>query len=160
MRGSVPTVMIQPQFGARTDRSALRMHLSTATDDKADTMLQSAHLLSQEDPRPQPRSRSGFEHRISCHPRADAMSEPATGYGATVSAKVCNSFSRAMKPSCTALRAPGRLLKKDFERATQRKSFRVQLISARKWGVFGKFEADFPVPRPRCPVARTFSAAC
>ncbi|MDF3907376.1 hypothetical protein, partial [Paracoccus sp. AS002] len=150
MRGSVPTVMIQPQFGARTDRSALRMHLSTATDDKADTMLQSAHLLSQEDPRPQPRSRSGFEHRISCHPRADAMSEPATGYGATVSAKVCNSFSRAMKPSCTALRAPGRLLKKDFERATQRKSFRVQLISARKWGVFGKFEADFPVPRPRC----------
>ncbi len=53
-----------------------------------------------------------------------------------------------------------RLLKKDFERATQRKSFWIQLISARKWGVFGKFEADFPVPRPRCPVARTFSAAC
>lgn len=53
-----------------------------------------------------------------------------------------------------------RLLKKDSERATQRKSFWIQLISARKWGVFGKFEADFPVPRPRCPVARTFSAAC
>ncbi|MBT0782675.1 hypothetical protein KF941_25195 [Paracoccus sp. pheM1] len=36
-------------------------------------------------------------------------------------------------------RPSSRLLKKDFERATQRKSFSIQLISARKWGVFGKF---------------------
>ncbi|KGJ11278.1 hypothetical protein ATH84_101726 [Paracoccus versutus] len=45
---------------------------------------------------------------------------------------ICCASSSDPVPGCRDRNDPNRLLKKDFERATQRKSFWIQLISARK----------------------------